>query len=199
MTKPTHIPLDINAIKGSARWRNMSDSQRGWYISLLIEAADSDKPGWLVNDMSVLWAKAGAKTMAYFQREGQSVLACFNVRTEDGRWISNRKLLKSLANHADIRKHRSLIKRGNGFVVPSLEEVKTYLEERKSPVDAETFWNFYESKGWKVGNQPMKQWRSAVVTWERKQGNGSGELCGDPSHMGRNNRGDCFECGRRKA
>ena len=29
--------------------------------------------------------------------------------------------------------------------------------------------NFYESKGWKVGQTPMKNWRSAVVTWEKKQ------------------------------
>lgn len=99
LTKPTHLPLDINAIKGSERWRKMADFERGWYVSLLIEAADnSERPGWLVNDMSVLWAKAGAKTMAYFQREGQRVLACFSVRTEDGRFISNPKLLATLKN-----------------------------------------------------------------------------------------------------
>ena len=39
--------------------------------------------------------------------------------------------------------------------------------ERKNSVDAQRFVDFYASKGWKVGNQPMKDWRAAVRTWER--------------------------------
>ena len=60
------------------------------------------------------------------------------------------------------------IKRKN-FQKPSIEEVKVYCEGRKNGIDPEAFWNFYESKGWKVGQTPMKNWRSAVVTWEKKQ------------------------------
>jgi hypothetical protein len=30
---------------------------------------------------------------------------------------------------------------------------------------------FYESKGWKVGNQPMKDWKAAVRTWEQRVAN----------------------------
>ncbi len=59
------------------------------------------------------------------------------------------------------------IKRKN-FQKPSVEEVKGYCEERKNGIDPEVFWNFYESKGWKVGQTPMKSWKSAIVTWEKK-------------------------------
>jgi len=54
------------------------------------------------------------------------------------------------------------------FAVPQLEEVKSYCLERKTGVDPEAFWNFYESKGWKVGSAPMRSWKAAIVTWEKR-------------------------------
>ena len=53
------------------------------------------------------------------------------------------------------------------FTPPSVEEVAAYCRERKNGVDPQRFVDFYASKGWKVGNQPMKDWRAAVRTWER--------------------------------
>lgn len=66
------------------------------------------------------------------------------------------------------------------FKKPSLEEIKAYCEERKNKVDAERFLNYYESNGWKVGKNPMKDWRACVRTWERngysnKTDDGTGE------------------------
>ena len=55
------------------------------------------------------------------------------------------------------------------FTPPTLDEVKQYCEERKNVIDAENFIAFYQSKGWKVGNQPMKDWKSAVITWEKRE------------------------------
>ena len=48
------------------------------------------------------------------------------------------------------------------FVAPTLEEVKAHLAERDWHVDAQEFIDFYASKGWKVGDQPMKSWESAL-------------------------------------
>jgi len=53
------------------------------------------------------------------------------------------------------------------FVKPTLEEVKAYCKERKNNVDAERFYSYYESNGWRVGKNPMKDWRASVRTWER--------------------------------
>ena len=55
------------------------------------------------------------------------------------------------------------------FVKPTLEEVAAYMREKGYSVDAEEFWNFYESKGWKVGRDPMKSWQAACVTWQKKE------------------------------
>lgn len=53
---------------------------------------------------------------------------------------------------------------------PSVEDVRAYCEERHNNVDPETFVDFYSSKGWKVGNQPMKDWKACVRTWEKRDG-----------------------------
>lgn len=54
------------------------------------------------------------------------------------------------------------------FKKPTLEEVEEYCLERKNNIDAENFINFYDSKGWKVGNTPMKDWKACIRTWEKK-------------------------------
>ena len=55
------------------------------------------------------------------------------------------------------------------FTPPTVSEVSDYCKERGSNIDPEQFVDFYAAKGWKVGNQPMKDWRAAVRTWERRQ------------------------------
>lgn len=52
---------------------------------------------------------------------------------------------------------------------PTLEEVRAKIIEKGYSVDAEAFWNYYESNGWKVGKNPMKKWESALVTWQKKE------------------------------
>lgn len=54
------------------------------------------------------------------------------------------------------------------FKKPNWEEVSDYCNERMNNVDAKTFVDFYESKGWKIGKNPMKDWKAAVRTWEKK-------------------------------
>lgn len=54
------------------------------------------------------------------------------------------------------------------FVPPTYEEVKAYCDERKNHVDANKFIDFYESKGWMIGKNKMKNWQAAVRTWEQK-------------------------------
>lgn len=57
------------------------------------------------------------------------------------------------------------------FVKPTLEEVKAYCRERMNMVDAEKFMNYYESNGWKVGKNPMKDWKATIRTWEKSSFN----------------------------
>lgn len=62
------------------------------------------------------------------------------------------------------------------FKKPTVEEIAAYCAERKNNVDPQAFFDFYESKGWRVGNQPMKDWKACIRTWERReQASGSGK------------------------
>ena len=63
------------------------------------------------------------------------------------------------------------------FVKPTLEEVKAYCQERNNNIDAEEWYNFYESKDWKIGKSKMVDWRAAVRTWERRSKGGKHKQC----------------------
>lgn len=64
---------------------------------------------------------------------------------------------------------------GKKFTPPTEAEVRDYCEQRKNGVDAEAFVNFYESKGWMIGKNKMKDWKAAVRTWERNRGSNKGD------------------------
>lgn len=51
------------------------------------------------------------------------------------------------------------------FTPPSVEDVKAYCTEKGYKVDADRFVDFYASKGWMVGRNPMKDWQAAVRNW----------------------------------
>ena len=68
----------------------------------------------------------------------------------------------------EIEKEKEKSK-NNKFTPPTLEEVKAYCKERNNSVDANTFIDFYESKGWFVGKNKMKDWKACVRTWERNR------------------------------
>lgn len=56
------------------------------------------------------------------------------------------------------------------FTPPTLAEVQSYVAERHSAVDPQSFIDFYEAKGWMVGKTPMKDWKAAcrnAENWER--------------------------------
>lgn len=57
------------------------------------------------------------------------------------------------------------------FVKPTREEISAYCAERGNKVDPEKFLAYYESNGWKVGRNPMKDWKAAVRNWERNSFN----------------------------
>lgn len=61
--------------------------------------------------------------------------------------------------------------KSRAFTPPSLIEVTDYCRERNNTVDPQRFIDFYESKGWFVGKNKMKDWKAAVRTWEQRDKN----------------------------
>lgn len=82
--------------------------------------------------------------------------------------ISNVPVFENRESGIDIRESKSESARVPRFSPPSVEDVAAYCQERKNDVNAQGFVDFYASKGWVVGKTPMKDWKAAVRTWERR-------------------------------
>lgn len=78
-------------------------------------------------------------------------------------------------NVKECNKNGNKRKVGN-FIPPTLSEVQDYIKEKGYHIDAESFIDFYESKGWMVGKNKMKDWKASVRTWEKRNGKRVGEV-----------------------
>lgn len=56
------------------------------------------------------------------------------------------------------------------FVKPTVEQIRQYCREQGYAMDAERFYDYHESRGWVVGKVAMKDWKAAVRTWHRMEG-----------------------------
>ena len=61
------------------------------------------------------------------------------------------------------------IEENETFTKPTLDELQRVITDKGYDVDAEEFLAFYDSNGWKVGKNPMKSWKSALVTWHKRR------------------------------
>lgn len=64
-------------------------------------------------------------------------------------------------------KEEKVIHTSKRFLIPSILEISTYCQERKNEINAEQFYDHYQSNGWMVGKNKMKDWKAAVRTWEK--------------------------------
>ena len=86
--------------------------------------------------------------------------------------LTTTKEYKNIRNkeiEREIDKEKESRKRTSRFTPPDFEEVSAYCLERGNSVDPQTFIDFYSSKGWMVGKNPMKDWKAAVRTWEKSE------------------------------
>ena len=75
-------------------------------------------------------------------------------------------------NKPDNDTDRVALKR---FTPPTVDEVAAYCGERNNRIYPQTFVDFYASKGWVVGKSKMKDWKAAIRTWEKRDGNSQPE------------------------
>ncbi len=74
------------------------------------------------------------------------------------------------ARHMELLAKQESPKRKN-FIPPTLIQVKEYVAEKEFNIDPEEFIDFYESKGWHVGKNKMKDWKAALRTWGKRDNN----------------------------
>ena len=71
------------------------------------------------------------------------------------------------------RKEKKGNENNSRFTPPTIDEVIAYCQERKNNVNPVRWFNFYASKGWKVGKEPMKDWKASVRYWESDENDGN--------------------------
>lgn len=108
-------------------------------------------------------------------REKQKALQC-NADVTQVKQLCNGEIEKELEIEKEIEKEIELDTKANKsptkakrFVKPTINEIQDYCIERNNNVNAEHFFDYYESNGWKVGKNSMKDWKAAVRTWERSE------------------------------
>ena len=81
------------------------------------------------------------------------------------------KLLNNLSERKSttINKNKEIRIINKYFLKPTISDVLNYCLERKNKINAEAFITFYESKGWMVGKNKMKDWKACVRTWELRE------------------------------
>ena len=102
------------------------------------------------------------------RQKEQQALQC-NTDETQMKQVSNVEIEIEKEIDIDIKeKDKKEKKTAKRFTPPTVEEVKAYCQERKNNINADQFVDFYTSKGWKVGSNPMKDWKAAVRTWENR-------------------------------
>ena len=79
------------------------------------------------------------------------------------------ELEKEMKIEKEIDSSASTTTKRKRFEKPTLSEIEQYCIERNNNINAEQFYDYYESNGWKVGKNSMKDWKAAVRTWERSE------------------------------
>ena len=179
IVKGIWIPIEI--------WQNRSLS---WNEKILLMEIDSftakDRECYISNEyiaellgVSVSWA---SKCLSHLLELGFVQVVKFDGRK---RYVESTIQFKADLNESSmqdgtkvpytnnneyINNNNSLYKKGSTrFQKPTIEEIRKYCLEKGYNVDAEQFFNFYESKGWLVGKSPMRNWRAAVCTWNKRE------------------------------
>ena len=182
------IPFDVDKIQRECKWfsRDTIVVAMELYkkLGLIAEQQDgiiviSDFDGLVGNE--TYWARQKKLANAKKKESEEE-----SVQESVGNSLENFQLpLNSISNSNTLNYNNSLSlkeevnslntnnsNRSKKFIKPTIEDIKEYCIYRKNNVNAERFFNYYESNGWKVGKNPMKDWKAAVRTWENNNNNG---------------------------
>lgn len=75
-----------------------------------------------------------------------------------------------IMNNELCNKEKRIIEKRKIFTKPTIEEIEEYCKERNNGINANAFFDFYESKDWYVGKNKMKDWKACIRTWEKRNG-----------------------------
>jgi len=114
--------------------------------------------------------RKGIPAKQYFKINEANLLKLLSCEETEGLVVNKLNDL-SESKSITINKNKEIKINNKFFKKPTVEEVHQYCNERKNKVCADAFIDFYESKGWMVGSNKMKDWKACVRTWEMRDKN----------------------------
>lgn len=136
----------------------LNDAEKGRLFDAMLNYAADGEEQHLTGNERFIWAYA-RQTIDRTRAESERLRV---NGAKGGRPKKQQEAVETKEKQPEARKS------AKEFVKPTVEEVREYCKGRNNGVDAEQFVAFYASKGWKVGNQPMRDWKQAVITWEKR-------------------------------
>lgn len=103
----------------------------------------------------------------YQSNEQQDEQHLNNTRTTLEQHLNTNNNIKNIKNIKEEKNTTTYVQQKKYFIPPTVEEVEAYCNERQNNVDPAEFVHYYKANGWMVGRNSMKDWRAAVITWER--------------------------------
>ena len=114
--------------------------------------------------------RKGIPAKQYFKINEANLLNILSCEETEG-LVDNKLNDLSETKLTTINKNKEIKISNKLFKKPSVNDVELYCIERDNKIDAISFVNFYESKGWMVGKNKMKDWRACIRTWEMRAKN----------------------------
>ncbi len=167
-TKKTKMK-ELGLLGSKSRWKNKLTSNTENIAketsanSNANSNADSDANANANSDANAD-ANSDANANANSNANSDANSAILNKRKETKENINN---LNNINNFIlNTNENQKNIKRK--YKIPTLDEVKQYIKANSFNVDAESFIDFYESRGWCVGKSEIKNWQATVRMWHRR-------------------------------
>lgn len=133
----------------------------GLFKQLGLIYEEKDKVLKITNFDEMVGSETSSAKRVREYRERKKALHCNNDVTQE---IEYRD--KSIDIDIDIKKENNI--KEKKFKKPTVDEVSEYCKLRNNNINAEQFIDYYNSNGWKVGKNSMKDWKATVRTWERR-------------------------------
>lgn len=179
MADMTYIKLFVDYLDAI---EPLGDAERGRLFTSLLEYARSGEAPQLGGNERFLFPMMRAQ----IDRDNAAMTVLSETRSRAGKsgaeakqanaeFAKQNKQMPNLPSKSSYDKDKDKdkdkdesITRARRFTPPTLDDVSVYVRERGSNVDPQRFLDFYASKGWMVGKNPMKDWKAAVRTWEKR-------------------------------
>ena len=154
--EPEDVKATIETLESAGAMEQIAADE--WYLTEMPELIGKEC------DSAERVRKHRAKTLQC----NADVTECNADVTECNTEKRREEIEKSKEEKSREKKRESIGENRTRFIPPTLEQVASYCSERQNNVDPQRFIDFYESKGWMVGKNKMKDWQAAVRTWEQR-------------------------------